>query len=107
MPTKIYWTELIGFDNTSPDYGVSEFIARASGNIDSISLLVYNIDFVNVSDVNNMDAVILAVSHEEFSKLAMKDIDSLFGEGKKVLLDVKGLLDRNEYEEAGYCYWRL
>ena len=27
--------------------------------------------------------------------------------GKKVLLDIKGLLDRNEYEKAGYDYWRL
>ena len=50
MPTKVYWTELIGFDNTSPDYGVSSFIERASGNIDTISLLVYNIDFVNDYD---------------------------------------------------------
>ncbi len=47
MSKRIYWTELIGFDNTSPDYGVSEFITKASGNVDSVALLVYNIDFVN------------------------------------------------------------
>ena len=28
-------------------------------------------------------------------------------EGKKVLLDLKGLLNRKEYEAAGYSYWRL
>ena len=53
------------------------------------------------------DAVILAVAHTEFKDMSMSTIDSLFGEGKKVLLDIKGLLDRKEYEAAGYAYWRL
>ena len=36
-----------------------------------------------------------------------QDIDAMFGDGKKVLVDVKGLLNRKEYEAAGYSYWRL
>lgn len=31
----------------------------------------------------------------------MADIDAMFGEGKKVLLDLKGLLNRDEYESVG------
>ena len=57
--------------------------------------------------MKNMDAVILAVAHAEFMDLTMADIDAMFGEGKKVLVDVKGLLDRKAYETAGYSYWRL
>ena len=30
-----------------------------------------------------------------------------FGKGKKVLLDIKGLLSLEEFEEAGYLYWRF
>ena len=52
-------------------------------------------------------AVILAVAHTEFEKLGMDKIDSMFGAGEKVLLDLKGLLNRKEYEAAGYIYWRL
>lgn len=52
------------------------------------------------------DAVILAVAHTEFKSLSMTDIDKLYGEGRR-LIDVKGLLNRKEYEDAGYCYWRL
>ncbi len=37
----------------------------------------------------------------------MADMDRIFGAGKKVLLDVKGLLNRKEYETAGYIYRRL
>ena len=57
--------------------------------------------------VKDMDAVILAVAHEEFSKLTMEEVDSFFGPGKKILLDIKGILDKNAYEAAGYAYWRL
>jgi UDP-N-acetyl-D-galactosamine dehydrogenase len=37
----------------------------------------------------------------------MGEIDKFFGTGKKVILDLKGLLNRREYEAAGYSYWRL
>ena len=37
----------------------------------------------------------------------MVEVDSFFGAGKKILLDIKGILDKNAYEAAGYAYWRL
>ena len=60
-----------------------------------------------MSEVRGEDAVILAVAHTQFASLAMAEVDALFGEGQKVLLDIKGLLDRNAYEQAGYLYWRF
>ena len=54
-----------------------------------------------------MDAVILAVAHTDYTSFSMDKINTFFGKGKKVLLDIKGLLDRKEYEAAGYSYWRL
>lgn len=60
-----------------------------------------------MNTISNMDAVILAVAHTEFKSLSMTDIDKLYGEGQKIMIDVKGLLNRKEYEDAGYCYWRL
>ena len=41
-----------------------------------------------------------------FGRNAHDNLDDLC-KGKKVLLDLKGLLNRNEYEQAGYSYWRL
>ena len=63
--------------------------------------------FVSRRTIKDMDAVILAVAHTEFSHFTMTEMDKFFGEGKKVLLDLKGLLNRKEYEAAGYSYWRL
>lgn len=68
---------------------------------------LYGLKFVDVSSLKDMDAVVLAVAHDEFKSLSMKTLDSMFGSGAKVLLDLKGLLNRKKYETAGYSYWRL
>ena len=51
--------------------------------------------------------MILAVVHTQFAEFSVVDTDALFGAGQKILLDLKGLLDRKVYEDAGYFYWRL
>ena len=68
---------------------------------------LYGIEFVDMDTIKGMNAVILAVAHQQFSGFTMERMDQFFGEGRKVLLDIKGLLDRKEYEAAGYSYWRL
>ena len=63
-----------------------------------------------MSAIKDCDAVILAVAHEAFKSLTVADLDSMFKKtenGKKVFIDIKGLLDRKAYEAAGYNYWRL
>lgn len=42
-----YWTELIGFDVNEKDFGVKQFIDRVNGRIHGVSLLLYDLDFVN------------------------------------------------------------
>lgn len=67
----------------------------------------YGITFVEESAIRDMDAVILAVSHTAYDGITMEQTDRLYGGRKKVLVDIKGVLDRKEYEAAGYLYWRL
>ena len=70
----------------------------------------YGVDFTDIDQIFDVDAVILAVAHKEFTEMSMEDISRLFKKGEnnqKVLLDVKGLLDKRIYEEAGFLYWRL
>lgn len=88
------------------EYGIEPVIADPVADSDEAERL-YGVKFCNICDVKNMDAVILAVAHDEFSKFTMKNIDIMFGNGQKVLLDIKGILNRKEYENAGYRYWRL
>ncbi|MBE5739712.1 MAG: nucleotide sugar dehydrogenase [Clostridiales bacterium] len=88
------------------EYGIEPTIADPTADADEAKRL-YGVEFVDMATIKDMDAVVLAVAHNEFAHFAMADMDKLFGEGKKVLLDIKGLLNRKEYENAGYLYWRL
>lgn len=68
----------------------------------------YGITLCPLSDFKGLDAVVVAVAHDEFKKLSPAEIDCMFGEGHaKVLADVKGALNRRDYEQRGYLYWRL
>lgn len=68
----------------------------------------YGLTFQEMSDIKNADALILAVSHDEFSSLTQEEINKFYGDNEnKVLIDIKGSLNRKEYEDAGYVYWRL
>ncbi|MBQ8398696.1 MAG: nucleotide sugar dehydrogenase [Clostridia bacterium] len=88
------------------EYGIEPVIADPEADAAEAKKL-YCVDFVDIGTIKDMDAVVLAVAHTAFSAFTMAEMDAFFGEGKKVLLDLKGLLDRKAYEEAGYCYWRL
>ena len=88
------------------EYGIEPIVADPQADAAEAKRL-YEIDFVDMSDIKNMDAVVLAVAHTQFAALTVADLDKMYGEGRKVLVDVKGILDRDEYENAGYLYWRL
>ena len=88
------------------EYGIEPIIADPTADAQEAKHL-YGVEFVDMASIKDMDAVILAVAHEAFSKFAISEVNKMFGEGQRVLLDIKGLLNREEYENAGYCYWRL
>lgn len=69
----------------------------------------YGITFSQEAEIKGMDAVVLAVSHKEYEGISMEQIASMYAENGKqnVLVDIKGMLDRDAFEKAGYLYWRL
>ncbi|MBQ4429667.1 MAG: nucleotide sugar dehydrogenase [Clostridia bacterium] len=99
-------TKIIDIVNELKEYGISPVIADPQADADEAKRL-YGVEFIDMNSIVGMDAVILAVAHVEFASFTMPKIEKMFGSGKKVLLDIKGLLDRREYEASGYSYWRL
>ena len=102
-------TKIIDIYNELKEYGITATVADPVADVDEAKHL-YGMKFVNLSDIKNCDAVILAVAHDEFKKLSMSDIDAVFKDtenSKKIVADIKGILDRKEYENNGYKYWRL
>ncbi len=99
-------TKVADIINELREYGIEPVIADPHADPYEAKQL-YGVEFVNLADVFDMDAVIVAVAHDEFKTLKMDDIEKLYRKGQRVLLDLKGLLDRDVYEDAGYRYWRL
>lgn len=99
-------TKVIDIVHELQEYGIQPIIADPEADADE-AMQLYGIKFVEVSSINNMDAVILAVAHNVFCSYTMNDIERFFGAGQRVLLDIKGILNRREYESANYKYWRL
>lgn len=69
----------------------------------------YNLDLDKFEEVNNVDAIILAVSHKEYLDLDLNTLKSKYkGEIKSpIIVDVKGILDKESLEENNYDFWRL
>ncbi|MCK9593140.1 MAG: UDP binding domain-containing protein [Methanoregula sp.] len=53
-----------------------------------------------------MDAVIIAVAHKQFKEMSVEKIRSLMDD-HPVLVDVRGMVDRDAAEKAGMFYRKL
>ncbi|WP_024833350.1 nucleotide sugar dehydrogenase [Ruminiclostridium josui] len=70
----------------------------------------YGIDLIPIEDIKDMDAVVLAVSHNSFLKLSKADFDKMFKTDRKenkVIIDVKSVLNKDEFAKPEYIYWSL
>lgn len=99
-------TRVIDIVHELRDYGIEPFIVDPAADAEEAKRL-YGIEMSDITGIQAVDEIILAVAHAEFSNFAQKDMDGFFAEGTKVLMDVKGIFDRAEYDTAGYLYWRL
>ena len=100
-------TKVIDIYKELKEYGITAVIADPAADADEAKRL-YGIEFVKLSEIRDMDAVILAVAHEQFKSLSVADLDALYkAASAKVLLDLKGILNKSDFENADYIYWRL
>ncbi|MBR3608147.1 MAG: nucleotide sugar dehydrogenase [Lachnospiraceae bacterium] len=101
-------TKIIDIYNELREYGITPMVVDPTADKEE-ALHHYGITFASMEEVKDMDAVIIAVAHDEFLKLDKQQIKEFFNpENKiKVLADIKGLLNRKEYSDEEFSYWRL
>lgn len=102
-------TKVIDIVNELKEYGLNPLIVDPEADTRE-SEAEYGISLTPLKDIENMDAIIIAVNHKVFSsftELALNKMYKNTNNENKVLFDIKGTLDRKTFEEAGYHYWRL
>lgn len=100
-------TRVIDIVRELEEYGITPVVSDPVADAAEAERL-YGIAFTSLEVVRDMDAVVLAVAHDAFCGLTVEETGRFFRDGgRRVLVDVKGVLDRRAFEAAGYQYWRL
>lgn len=87
------------------EYGVKVQVHDPLAEQDE-ALAEYGIRLQPLEQLVPAAAVILAVSHEQFKSLTPERLRQLCA-GNPVLIDVKGLFQKQDFESAGFRVWRL
>lgn len=101
-------TKVIDIYKELGEYGISPVVVDPAADAEEAKRL-YGISFSGMEEIRNMDAVIIAVAHDEFLRLDREQIGAFYhpAHKRRVLMDIKGLLNRQEYLTEDYLYWRL
>lgn len=68
----------------------------------------YDVELADIDKLGDLDALVVAVAHDSFRVMGSDRYKAMFAEkpdSEKVLIDVKSILNKNDF--AGYRYWRL
>ncbi|WP_373893913.1 nucleotide sugar dehydrogenase [Virgibacillus sp. CBA3643] len=100
-------TKVIDIIDELQEYGVDvvvhDPVADANAVYDE-----FNIELVDQEELSDLDCVVLAVPHKEYKDTFDLDVlDGMYKNDRKVLVDVKSVLDRKTCESRGYHYWSL
>ncbi|MEG2832214.1 MAG: nucleotide sugar dehydrogenase [Bacilli bacterium] len=89
------------------EFGVNVFVVDPVADRNE-AIEEYNIELSNMQDIKGMDAVIVAVGHEEYRKNKLEDLKRYYNTkyNRPLLLDVKALYNKVEAEKD-FDYWRL
>lgn len=102
-------TRVIDIVEELNEFGIEPMIIDPQADQDEAKV-EYGLTFHSLEDAKDLDAVILAVSHDEFVAMDTAAYEKLFKEGSnetKVVVDIKGILDKDYFKGAGYQYWAL
>ncbi len=100
-------TKVIDIISELNEYGISPTVFDPIADA-AESRQQYGIELApNMGRFRNLDALIIAVAHDNFSELSSKAIAGMFKDGKKIIFDIKGVLHKKDYADPDFDYWRL
>ncbi|GGA64651.1 nucleotide sugar dehydrogenase [Ornithinibacillus halotolerans] len=100
-------TKIIDIVDELKEYGVNVLVHDPMAEADEV-YHEYQIELINEEELKDLDCVVFAVPHKVYMETYDLDkLESLFRNDKKVLVDIKSVLDRKECQARGMHYWSL
>lgn len=115
-------TKVIDIINELKEYEMNVVIADPVADNEEASG-EYCVELTDISNISDVDAIILAVSHKEYRKMNISDFSMLYKQQfvldevaldrddslneKNVFIDVKGIVSRKTIDYSTTIYWRL
>lgn len=90
-------------------YGIEPVVVDPWAN-ENDAMVEYGVKLTKLEEVSDADCIIVAVAHNEFKELGIKNIKAFYRcipDEEKVLLDVKGMYSIEELKESKIRWWRL
>lgn len=91
------------------EYGIAPIIVDPWAS-EQDAMREYGVSLTPLEEVSDLDCLILAVAHNEFRQMGVEQYLKLFRDmpnEEKVIVDVKGILDRCAVAQSGVRHWRL
>ena len=100
-------TKVIDIVKELRDYGIEPILCDPEADAEEAKR-EYSVTFTDYKDLKALDLMVIAVAHQSFKDKTLKDFDKLYQNPEaKILMDLKGILDKQTCEKQNYTYWRL
>lgn len=98
-------TRVIDIINELAEYGITPIVYDPVADKDE-AMNEYGLCFADKAELKGLNAVIVAVAHDEFKNINTQQFKDMYDSGN-VFIDVKGLYNKHELIDNGFVYWRL
>ncbi len=89
------------------EYGITPAVVDPLADEEEVAA-EYEIGLSKLTDLYDVNAVIVAVPHAAFQALTVEDFDKMFDQNEaKLMVDVRGIYAKETYAERHIHYWRL
>ena len=105
-------TKVIDIINRLKQKGVNCFVVDPLAEPSEIKE-EYAVDLIAMEALNEIDIILIAVAHDTFKKLSLEALKQYYHKNPSssssipILVDVKGLFNKEQAKDLGYLYWRL
>ncbi|WP_405097456.1 nucleotide sugar dehydrogenase [Oceanobacillus sp. FSL H7-0719] len=100
-------TKVVDVIEELKEYGIAPIVYDPVAESEEV-YQEFNIQLAAKEDLKDLDCIILAVPHKQIIDTGLLEkLDRLYKNDKKVLIDIKSILDRKACEAKGFQYWSL